>query len=215
VSRSFTIHEAPQRSAEWFAARCGRLTASCASKMLATVKSGEAADRRDLRTRLVLERLTGQPHEDTFVTKDMERGTTLEPEARGAYEAHTGLIVSEVGFIAHTEVLAGGSPDGVIGDFDGLVELKAPRSATHLRYLREGKMPTEHAAQVRHLLWLTGAPFCDFVSFDPRFPAKLQLFVHRVKRNETEIVSYEIAARAFLTEVEREYQDVLSLQAVA
>jgi hypothetical protein len=201
----FSIIDTPQRSEAWFAARCGRLTASCAKEMLATIKTGEAAARRDLRTRLVVERLTGQPQDDGYVNDVMRRGTELEPDALAAYEALTGNLASSVGFLAHVDLFAGGSPDGVIGDFEGLVELKCPKSATHFGYLRgDAAVPPEHLAQLTHLLWLTGCPWIDFLSYDPRFPKKLQTFYVRLERDEKAIEEYDAKVRAFLDEVDRE-----------
>ena len=202
--RHFTVIDAPQRSPEWFAARLGKLTASRAKDMLATIKSGEAAARRDLRVQLVCERLTGQGQEDAYVTADMERGTALEPEAVGAYEVATGNLVRSVGFLAHTELMAGGSPDGVIGDYEGLIEIKAPRPANHLRAIRAGGVPKEHEAQVRHLLWLTGAAWLDFVSYCPAFPSHLQLYISRVTPSADDLGWYDAAVRAFLSEVDAE-----------
>jgi hypothetical protein len=201
---SFTIHDAPQRSPEWFKARCGRLTASRAKDMLATVKTGEAAARRDLRADLVVERLTGEPEETDYVNDLMLRGTELEPDALAAYEALTGNLASSVGFLAHNELMAGGSPDGVIGDFAGLVELKVPKKSTHWRYLRSSGLPAEHVAQLTHLLWLTDVPWIDFLSFDPRFPKKMQTFLMRMTRDEAQIADYDAKVRAFLKEVQIE-----------
>lgn len=200
----FTIINCEQRTPEWFAARAGRLTASNAKDMLATIKSGEAAARRDLRTRLVVERLTGEPQDDTYVNDAMQRGIELEPDALVAYEVLSGNLATAVGFLAHTGLMAGGSPDGVIGDFEGLVELKCPKSATHFSYLRNGVVPAEHLAQLTHLLWLTGCPWIDFLSFDPRFPKELQTFYVRLERDEQAIEAYDAKVRAFLEEVDRE-----------
>jgi hypothetical protein len=200
----FDIHDAPQRSPEWFRARCGRLTASNAKAMLAEIKSGEAAARRDLRIRLVVERLTGEWEEDGFKSVDMQRGVELEPDALKGYEALTGNLASSVGFLAHHELMAGGSPDGVIGDFAGLVELKCPKSATHWGYLRSSGLPAEHVAQLTHLLWLTDVPWIDFLSFDPRFPPKMQTFLMRMHRDEAQIAAYDAKVRTFLKEVDLE-----------
>jgi predicted phage-related endonuclease len=209
--RKFTEIAAEQRSEAWFAARVGRLTGSAAKDMLATVKAGEAAARRDLRARLALERLTGQPQEDAYVNADMQRGIDLEPVAFNAYEALTGVMVQRSGFLAHTDLLVGCSLDGHVGDFDGIVELKVPRSANHLRYLKGGVMPAEHMAQVTHNLWVTGAAWCDFMSFDNRFPGPLQVFRVRVPRDEKVIAAYEKEATAFLLEVAAEYEAVAAM----
>jgi hypothetical protein len=213
--RNFTICAAEQRSPEWKQARCGRLTASRAKDMLATVKSGEAAARRDLRTQLVLERLTGEPQDDVYVNADMQRGVDMEPAAFAAYEALTGHMPDRCGFVAHNEHLVGCSPDGVLDGFAGIVELKVPRSATHLSYLRAGKVPPEHLAQVTHSLWVTGADYCDFLSYDPRFPVGMQTFYVRVERDAQVLDAYEQQALAFLAEVEKEYQAIRSMTQTA
>ena len=200
--RSFVVVDAVQGSDQWKAARVGRVTASRAKDVLATIKSGEAAARRDYRMQLVCERLTGQPQDDVFVNDDMRRGTELEPAARLAYEAQTGQWVDQVGFLAHTDLMAGGSPDGVIGDYEGLIEIKVPRPANHLRYLRAFGVPKEHEAQVLHLLWLTGAPWLDFVSYCPALPAHLSLCLRRCVRDEAAIQDYDGKVRAFLADVE-------------
>lgn len=214
MPRSFAVIDAPQRSEAWKRARVGRLCASRARDVLATIKSGEAAARRDLRVQLVVERLTGEPQDSDFVNADMLRGVELEPQAFAAYEAATGQMLTRCGFVAHTDHLIGCSPDGVIGDFEGIVELKCPKAATHLGYLRGGVLPTEHAPQVLHQLWVTGAPYCDFVSFDPRFPPAMQLFRVRVERDEREIAGYVTKALAFLEEVAREVEAVHTMTGI-
>ncbi len=210
------VYDVEQRTEEWFGLRLGRLTGSAASDMLATLKSkGEAAARRDLRLRLVLERLVGQSQEDGYVNADMQRGVDLEPVARAAYEALTGAIVNDVGFCAHDDLLAGCSPDGEIGGYDGLIEIKCPRSATHLGYLRANAVPSDYLPQITHNLWITGAQWCDFVSHDPRFPAPLDLFVRRVARADVDLSAYELAVRLFLSECERELAAVQELMGAA
>lgn len=204
-----------QRTPEWYAARVGMFTASCAADMLATIKTGEAAARRDLRVRLVVERLTGQPQEDGYVNATMQRGIDKEADAFAAYEALTGNLASPCGFLAHDTLMAGCSPDGIIGDYDGLLELKCPKSATHLAYLRSQSVPKDYLAQVQHALWITGAKWADFISFDDRFPAALQVFHVRISRNDTDIAAYEVMARAFIAEVDREVEAVRQLAAVA
>jgi hypothetical protein len=200
-----------QRTPDWYAARIGRLTGSCAGDMLARIKSGEAAARRDLRLRLACERLTGESQEDVYVSKEMQRGIDREADAFAAYEARTGNLVQRVGFLAHDTLQAGCSPDGQVGTYSGIVELKVPKSATHLRYIKAGVLPSDYVGQVMHNLWITGAQWCDFVSFDDRFPAALRLVVVRVPRVQADIDAYELMARTFLTEVEQEIDAVRTL----
>jgi hypothetical protein len=215
---SFRVIDADQRSPEWFAARLGRLTGSRAGDMLATIKSGEAAARRDYRMQLVCERLTGTMQEDGFVSAAMQRGVECEPLARDLYERHTGRFIQTTGFLASIDHMAGCSLDGHVGDYDGhatfegIVELKCPKSATHLCYLRSNVVPAEHIPQILHNLWITGAAWCDFVSFDDRFDAPLTLWIKRVERNEQAIAEYAIKALAFLAEVETEENAIRTMR---
>lgn len=206
---------ADQRVPEWYQARVGKMTGSCAADMLARIKSGEAAARRDLRMRLVCERLTGQSQEDVYVSAAMQWGIDREADAFAAYEALTGHLASRVGFVAHDELEAGCSPDGEIGHYTGILELKCPKSSTHLRYLRAGVVPTDYLPQITHNLWITGAEWCDFVSFDDRFPAHLHVFQVRVQRSDVDLAAYELAVRLFLSEVEREAAEIAGVKAVA
>jgi hypothetical protein len=205
------VHAVAQRTDAWHALRLGRLTGTGAADMLATIRKGEAAARRDLRLRLVCERLTGASAESEFTSKEMQRGIDLEGAARAAYEAATGSLVRPVGFVSHDELEAGCSPDGEIKGFGGLLEVKCPKSSTHLGYLRAHQVPGDYLAQITHNLWITGAAWCDFVSFDDRFPPALQLFRLRVPRAAVDVTAYELAARLFLDDVAREYAEVARL----
>lgn len=204
---SFTIIDAPQRSAEWFAARVGRMTGSCAADMLATIAKGEAAKRKQLRARLLCERLTGQPQDEGFTNAAMQRGIDCEPLARSAYEVQTGLVVQTTGFLAHDTLAAGCSLDGHVGNFKGIIELKCPTQGTHLDYLNAepGKVPAEHVAQITHNLWMTDAEWCDFASWDDRFPEPLHLVIARVRRDQVDLKAYESVLTAFLGEIDAQY----------
>lgn len=200
------IIDVPQRSPEWFTARLGKLTGSRASDMLATgaTPKKEAAGRRNLRVQLVLERITGRSQERGYVSAAMQQGIDREVDAYATYEALTGRLLTSSGFIAHDTVQAGCSLDGHVGDFEGIIEIKSPIPATHLDYLKTGKIPGDYYAQIVHGLWLTGAQWCDWLSYNPDFPEPLQVKLVRVVRNEAEIDNYEVMARAFLAEVEKE-----------
>lgn len=218
---TFTIITAAQRSPEWFAARAGRLTGSRAADAIDFTKTkGESAKRRDYRYQLVAERLTGLPQEDGFVSEAMQRGIDKEDAALGAYELVTGRAARKTGFLAHTELLVGCSLDAHVGEFAGIVEVKCPKTATHIKYLRDGKVPDDYLPQILHNLWIAGAGWCDFVSFDDRLPEHMQVFVVRVERNEKAIAEYATKAMQFLDEVELELASlkgwkVLSEPAVA
>ena len=193
-----------QGSPEWFTARCGLCTASRFADVLAAIRSGEAATRRNYRAELVCERLTGVPAEH-FQSAEMRFGTEMEPYARIAYESATGNVVHQCGFLKHPQLLAGASPDGLVG-MDGGLEIKVPNTATHLDALLKG-MDRGHLAQIQGGMWITGRKWWDFVSYDPRMPERFQLYVQRVERDETYIENLEREVRRFLLEVE----DVIGL----
>lgn len=208
----FLVVDCEQRSAEWHQARCGVATASRAADVVATLRSGgEAAARRDYRLQLAAERLTGRPQESGYVNAEMQRGTDLEPAARAAYEVLTGDVVQECGFIRSTVPAldgAGCSLDGYLGDFETLVSLKCPKTATHLRYLQEQRFPVEYEPQMLHELLITGASAYHFLSFDDRLPEHLQTFLTTVTRGSVEsaIEAYRVKLIAFLAEVARQVE---------
>lgn len=209
--RAFRIIDAEQRSPEWFAARVGRLTGSVAGDMLAKIAKGESASRRNLRLRLVLERMTGKPQESGYVSPAMETGIEREAGAFAAYEALTGNVAQRSGFLAHTEHMAGCSLDGHFGDFEWLLSIKCRQPAAHLDFLRSGKIPSDALAQMRHELWVTGGLSHDYFSWNPDFPPELQSRIVTLPRASADIDGYEQAALAFLAEVETECQAIRTM----
>lgn len=202
MTRRYIEHVVAQRSPEWHQLRSGRVNGSTAKDVLARIAKGEAAARRDLRVQLALETVLGTSCEDsTFVNADMQRGIDLEAEARAAYEMQTGHIVRECGYLSSNTRRIGLSPDGVVGDFEGLVEIKVPRSATHWNYIEAGGTGL-HQAQLTHALLLChDVPWIDFVSYDPRFPPTLKLVVTHVTRDMLKLDDYSVALEQFLIEV--------------
>lgn len=192
-----------QGSPEWLQARCGLVTASRVADVLAQIKSGEAASRRDYRAQLVAERISGRPTE-SFTNAAMQWGTDNEPIARASYELERDISVDQVGIVIHPEiVLAGASPDGLVGD-DGLVEIKCPNTATHIEYALSGKPPAKYQPQMLWQMACTGRKWCDFVSFDPRMPEGMRLFIVRFDRDQERIDYMKTQIIAFLGEVENE-----------
>ena len=188
-----------QRTEEWFVARLGKVTASRVADVLAKIKTGESASRKNYKMELVVQRLTGKQGE-SFTNAAMEHGVTNEPFARMAYEAHTGTFVKEEGFVDHPTIEGFGcSPDGIVGE--GLIEIKCPNTATHIETVLENKAPSKYIPQMQAQMACTGAKWCDFVSFDPRVPEDLQLFVVRVERDQEYIDSMEVEVKQFLSEV--------------
>lgn len=190
-----------QRTPEWFEARLGRVTASRVADMMARTKTGYGASRANYMAELICERLTGKQSE-RFSSAAMAWGTETEPQARAVYTLTTGNSVEETGFALHHEISdLGASPDGLIGE-DGLVEIKAPNTATHIDTLLSETVPQKYVLQMQTQMACTGRQWCDFVSFDPRLPDEMQLFIRRVDRDDELIAEIEREASAFLAEIE-------------
>jgi putative phage-type endonuclease len=190
-----------QRTEEWFAARLGRVTASRVADVIAKTKTGYGASRANYAAQLICERLTGVQAE-TYTNAAMQWGTDREPEALALYEFESGEEVSAIGFVDHPRIaMSGASPDGLCGDV-GLVEVKCPITATHLDTLLGQTVAGKYVTQIQWQLACTGRQWCDFVSFDPRLPADLRLFVKRVERDDALIEELEVEVIAFLVEID-------------
>lgn len=199
-----------QGSPEWLALRCGKVTASRVAEVVAKTKSGYSASRATYMGQLIAERLTGVPT-DTFTNAAMAHGTAMEPFARDAYRAQTFDDVLEVGFIHHPRIeWSGASPDGLVGA-DGLVEIKAPNTSTHIETLLSQKIPERYVTQMYWQMATTGRAWCDYVSWDNRLPKHMQLFVKRLERNDERIAEFEAEVERFLEELSEKLAALKSL----
>ena len=189
-----------QRSPEWFAARCGKVTASRMADVVAKTAKGYGASRANYMAELVVERLTGKPT-DGFTNAAMQWGTEQEPFARDAYSAKTGELVTEVGFVNHPRIEnAGASPDGIVGA--GLVEIKCPNTASHIDYLLSLEPPQKYYFQMQWQMACCMAEWCDWVSYDPRMPEHLRLLVVRIPRDDDTVRMLEYEVVTFLGELD-------------
>lgn len=196
-----------QGTQEWKQERCGCVTASRITDVMAKAKSGKgySASRKNYVAELVVERLTGKPTSDGYESWEMKRGVELEPFARAEYEVSRKTIIHTTGFVQHPTIpLSGASPDGLSGE-DGLVQFKAPNRANHLEYLQGRIPPVKYQPQMQFEMACTGRQWCDFVSYHPDFPDDLQLFVVRLMRDQSKIEEIEAEVIA----VNREVEDAL------
>ncbi|MHB1099110.1 MAG: lambda exonuclease family protein [Burkholderiales bacterium] len=190
-----------QGSPEWLQSRVGMITASRIADVIAKTKTGESTSRANYRAQLVAERMTGQAQE-SFCNDAMRHGIEQEPYARIAYELDKGVMVDEVAMVKHPTIeRAGASPDGCVGN-DGLVEIKAPNTSTHIRYLLDDKPPAKYVPQMAWQLLCTGRVWCDFVSFDPRMPQPEQYFCVRYVPDRDYLAMLETEVERFDEEIE-------------
>lgn len=210
MSRNFTVIEAPQRSPEWFAARLGRVTGSKA----ACVMMGEkTAGRADYMLQLALERITGTPEEGGYVSAEMQRGVDKEPLARMRAEAD-GEFIRETGFISHNTLMIGASLDGDSDDFSRIWEFKAPKSTTHVKYLRSdgALLLQEYQYQVTHNLYVCGAQHAVVGSFDDRMPIGLEWVRRAATAADLPLAEYEKALLKFLAELDALTAELTAMQ---
>jgi YqaJ-like viral recombinase domain len=196
-----------QGSQEWFEARAGRVTASNVADVLAFLKrgdkkGGETAARASYKAQIVAETLSGSAILDGYLSSFMQHGTEMEPFARAAYEVRNNVSVDTVGFIVHPTIdRFGASPDGLIGK-DGGIEIKAPKTATHIDYMLAGILPPEYEPQVMSNIDCAEREWWDFLSFDDRLPSRHQQFKVRTYRDEARIAQIDEGVRLFLQEVD-------------
>lgn len=161
-----TILNVEQGTDEWHDARRGLMTASAVGKLITPATRAPANNdtSRSLTLQLVAERITGYT-EPTYPTRDMERGTFDEPDARAAYNEHIAPVI-ECGFMIRDDwgYQIGYSPDGLVGD-DGLIEIKSRRQKAHLATILSNEIPAENMAQCQAGLLISDRSWIDYVSY--------------------------------------------------
>lgn len=211
------VIECEQGSAQWLDARCGKITASRICDLMKVLtkasKNGKAGDAAAPRLAysidLIAERLSGRS-EDHYVSPEMEWGSHFEDQARTAYELERSVMAEKVGFILHPTLdFAGASPDSLIGN-DGGIEIKCPKTTTHIKWILAGEVPEEHQEQCLWNMACAESTWWDFVSYDPRLPDGLKLFIVRMNRDseriaeiEAEVIRFNAAVEDMVTELRK------------
>ena len=195
------IIECIQGSPEWHAVRCGKVTASRVCDILRKT-TGVSKMRRTYLGELVAERLSGTQSGHGFVSPAMQWGKDAEDAARAMYEFMHDVTATRVGFVIHdTIAMAGASPDSLI-DTGGGLEIKCPNSATHIATLLGAEIEPDYIKQMQWNMACTGRAWWDYVSYDPRMPAEMQLYVRRVYKDDAAIREMEREVMTFLAEVD-------------
>jgi len=189
-----------QRTEEWYSHRAGKVTASRIADIIATTKTGYSTSRENYLSELLIERLTGRPL-DRFTSPAMEWGTMHEDDAANAYTERTFNIIEKVSFVDHPTIEhAGASPDGYV-DGDGLIEIKCPNTSTHIATLMKKNIPSRYQSQMLWQMECTGRRWCDFVSFDPRLPPNLRLFIQRFEWDDARAFTIRNEVQKFLADL--------------
>ena len=195
--------EIPQGSPEWFAARCGKISASRLGDIMRKTKWGESTYKAKVRLELAIERITGKSVSSVVMNKAMYDGVEREPDARTLFEAVTGKEVALCGSFDHpTIVNTSASPDGLLRGENAVLEIKCPTHATHAKNLMSETMPKNYIYQVQWQIACTESDYAYFASYHPDFPKELRLKWVRVEKDDSVIKSLEEAVRQFDIEIE-------------
>ena len=204
------MEQIDQGSEAWFQARLGKATGSRIADIIAKTKTGYSTSRENYMAQLVCERMT-QKVAESYSNSAMAWGTETEPLARAAYEVETGYVVDQIGFVDHPFIaMTGASPDGLIEN-SGMIEIKCPNTATHIETLLSEKVPTKYLTQMTWQMCCTGRHWTDFVSYDPRMPENLQLFIKRVEYDPKYAAELEQEVIKFLDEVDEKIKQLEKL----
>lgn len=200
-----------QHSAEWWAIRCGRVTASRVGDVMArTQKGAYTAARGHYLKEKVAERITGKPRDRRRV-KSLDDRLDLEPDARAAYEFYSDAIVELAGFIEHPSIpFAGASPDGLVGT-DGGIEIKCCDPEQHLEIITAEAIDPDYIYQCHFNIACTERLWWDFTAFNPEMPEELKLWVKRIERDDILIAKMEHEVVEFLAEVDQKVAQVRGL----
>lgn len=151
-----TIVALPQGSPEW---HCYRQSRRNASESVAVLRLNPWITSYQLW-------LTKTGRFEPPVTQAMQRGTDLEPVARAAYEAETGLVMQPL-------VLEAGaysaSLDGMTVEGELIVEIKCRLRGTRSDLwedVRQGQVPKHYTVQVQHQMMASGAATAHLWVFD-------------------------------------------------
>lgn len=146
---------------------------------------------------IVIDILTDGQGKESFYNDDMERGKEKELEAVQRAEKELNINFYATGTDQEFVELCsyfGGTPDGLF-DEDGLIEVKCPKSKTHLFYLRNLKTIADLKKHCANYYWqmqgnflATGRKTGYFISYDERFVnPKQQILILKIERNDDDI----------------------------
>lgn len=158
-----------QGTEEWFAIRCGLLTASemeniITPKTLQPVKKKNPDEHISHLWELLGQRITGYV-EPAYIGDHMLRGQADEVDAKVEYEKKYARI-ADCGFVTNDKwgFTLGCSPDGLVGD-DGGVECKGRLQKFQVETILNNQMPDDYRIQVQTTLLITERQWWDFNSY--------------------------------------------------
>ncbi len=184
------IHDCEQMTIEWIRLHFGIPSAAALDQLLTPnfeLRKGEMPNTYVCKK--VAEVIQNRPVIDLSTSSFMmDQGMILESEARPWFELEYDKKVKTVGFITTDDGRCGCSPDGLILNDDCGIEIKCPSAPIHVKYLVNGALPKEYAAQVLGSMFVTGFKKWIFVSYRRGFPS-LVLEIYRDEKAMSAIAS--------------------------
>lgn len=199
-----------QGTEEWYAARCGLMTAS---EMKLVITPGKLQYASNDKERAQLYELAAQRVnkyvEPTFQSFDMQRGNEDEIEALNIYNKNIAPVEC-VGFITNDEwgFTLGYSPDGLVGDH-GQIEAKSRKQKYQMETILSRSMPDDFLIQVQTGLLVSKRQWCDFISFCGGMP----MMVLRVAPDpvvQNAIIEVAGAFEKKLSDRVKEYREIVT-----
>jgi hypothetical protein len=187
------IHNVKQGSEEWHRLRLGIPTASEFHKIITPKKLELSSQAPAYMNRLLAEWIYGN-QVDTFETPWMEYGNQMELEAVKAYEFEREITTQACGFISSDSGLYGASPDRLITEHRGILEIKCKSASVHVGHMICRDLYIEHMIQVQGQLWIAEAEWADIMCYSPHFPS----VITRVKRDDYIIKAISEAVSRFV-----------------
>jgi len=204
------FHDVEQNSEEWFGLRLGKPTTSKFGVFMANYGKSFGDPAKKYAFKLAMEQVTGEKaDEENFSNKYMELGHEYEPIANREYESETFNLVSNGGFCEHEKYNVGGSPDGLVLDQKGGIEIKSVINWTQRTTIKRNSFDPAYKWQILGNIWLCDLDWLDFVSYGYNYTDSKKLFIHRVNRldylEQIEMIEPRLIEFLELIEQEKKY----------
>lgn len=163
-------HDVEQKSEAWYELRKFKMTGSHAQEI---GNCGKGLD-------TYITELCAESYaltQESYTNENIERGIALEGEARDVFSFLTGKEVKEVGFIEYNEFV-GTSPDGIIEEENGMIEIKCHNNVKHFKLMLEGEKEIEskYMWQMQMNMLVGGFTHCYYISYNPNFEESIVFF---------------------------------------
>ena len=192
-----------QRTKEWYNPRIGKFTASNSGKIMS--RSRDESSFWSKTAFNYIEKLAMQVYFNEYLASpdnDATRwGMKYEINAIQEFSRITGYKFNETGFTLHPEINdVGATPDFQVIESDNtseyiIAQIKCPYNTNnHLKYIDKihdnnslKKTKSFYYWQLQAEMWITGAKYNYFISYDPRSTGRKRLHYVKISKDEETI----------------------------